>query len=650
MKKLDKLILGSFLGPFLLTFVVVDFILLTVNMLKYFDEIFGKGLSFWIYMELIGYFVISISPMALPLAVLLSSLMTFGNLGEHFELTAIKSSGISLLRALRPIGVFVIFLAFSAYLSNNYLVPKVNLKTFSLLYDIRMKSPALEIKEGVFYNGIPGYSIKVNRKLDDVRLNDIIIYNHSDGQGNLNVTMADSGRMEPFFNDNYMKLTLYEGQNYKEARATRGISEKPVEFSRTKFKENVIIFDLDAFKLNRTPEDLWSTNRSIKNIAELKSGLDSINTLVNDQKYQNYQTAESIYPFFTRKRKLTPLEFILERRAQDDTLRQIRARKDKAYNDSIGLINKEFASIDSNNVNGKPLVVPAPENGVIASEATNQVLAGTETNSLNGNPETLSVPAQEKRVIASNSELPKSDSVFRKKKVYRSIGSQAGGVLKRDSSAIASPVFERKGDSAVSSSAGTITTVDTTGVGESGKLIKPERTAPLTARERFVIDSVVSERGLNSNALTMALNNARNLKNNFNVKNAQVDSFDREFRRFEIAWYQKYTQAFACFVMFMIGAPLGSIIKKGGLGMPVILSITFFILFYMLTITGEKWAKEGVVDPLIGTWFSNLCLIPFGLFFLRQARKDARLFEPDFYLETWKSIQNRLKVIKAKVA
>ncbi|MDI1323447.1 MAG: LptF/LptG family permease [Algoriphagus sp.] len=618
MKKLDKLILGSFLGPFLLTFVVVDFILLTVNMLKYFDEIFGKGLSFWIYMELIGYFVISISPMALPLAVLLSSLMTFGNLGEHFELTAIKSSGISLLRALRPIGVFVIVLAFAAYLSNNYLVPKVNLKTFSLLYDIRMKSPALEIKEGVFYNGIPGYSLKVNSKPDEVRLNDIIIYNHSDGQGNLNVTMADSGRMEPFFNENYMKLTLYQGQNYKEARSTRGISEKPVEFSRTKFKENVIIFDLDAFKLNRTPEDLWSTNRSIKNIGELKLGMDSINTLVNDQKFQNYQTAESIYPFFTRNRKLVPLEFILERRAKDDTLRQIRSRRDKAMNDSIEATKNELASIDTNNLNGKPipLVVPAPET----------------------------------RVVASNSDLPKSDSVFRKKKVFRTIESQTQAAIKIDSFASQSPVVEKKSDSANLLAEEPITTVDTAGVNESGNLVKPVRTTPLTSKERFALDSVVKESGLNSNALTMALNNARNLKNNFNVKTAQIASHDREFRRYEIAWYQKYTQAFACFVMFMIGAPLGAIIKKGGLGMPVILSITFFILFYMLTITGEKWAKEGVVDPFIGTWFSNLCLIPFGLFFLRQARKDARLFEPDFYLETWKAIQNRLKVISAKVA
>ena len=139
--------------------------------------------------------------------------------------------------------------------NNTPRVARVNLKTFSLLYDIRMKSPALDIKEGVFYNGIPNYSIKVNKKLDEVRLNDIIIYNHSEGQGNINVIMADSGRMEPFFNDNYMKLTLYHGVSYEESRSQRGINEKPVDLSRTTFSENQIVFDLASFQLNRTPEE-----------------------------------------------------------------------------------------------------------------------------------------------------------------------------------------------------------------------------------------------------------------------------------------------------------------------------------------------------------------------------------------------------------
>ncbi|MFN3996427.1 LptF/LptG family permease [Algoriphagus sp.] len=579
MKKLDKLILGSFLGPFLLTFLVVDFILLIVNMLKYFDEIFGKGLGFFIYAELIGYFVISISPMALPLAVLLSSLMTFGNLGEHFELTAIKSSGISLIRAMRPIGIFAVFLTIGAYLSNNYLVPKVNLKTFSLLYDIRMKSPALDIKEGVFYAGIPGYSIKVNEKRDDVRLKDIIIYNHADQQGNLNVTLADSGRMETFFSDSYLKLTLYNGINYKEDRPTRGISEPPVEFSRTKFDENVIVFDLDAFQLSRTPEDQWSTNRAIKNIAQIQVGLDSIYSLVNDLKFQNYQTAESIYPFFTKNRKLPPPDDIKNRKQKDDEERRVRIERERRERDSIENSKSNTDTLPFKNVD--------------------------------------SLQSRELKVnVASNPENPRLDSIF-KRKIYR------------NSTRIDS----------VTPSSNIITSVDTSGLEVKKKVI---RTESLTAQEMELIDSIMFKRGYISNALTMALNNSRNLKNTFNVKMAQIDNHEREFRRYEIAWYQKYTQALACFVMFLIGAPLGSIIKKGGLGMPVLISIIFFIMFYMLTITGEKWAKEGVTSSFFGTIFSNLCLIPFGLFFLRQARKDARLFEGDFYVGIWKKVTSFL--------
>ena len=577
MKKLDKLVLGSFLGPFLLTFLVVDFILLIVNMLKYFDEIFGKGLGFWIYAELIGYFVISISPMALPLAMLLSSLMAFGNLGEHFELTAIKGSGISLTRAMRPIAIFAVGLTILAFLSNNYLVPKVNLKTFSLLYDIRMKTPSLDIKEGVFYSGIPNFSIKINQKLDEVRLRDILIYNHAEGQGNLNVTMADSGRMETFNNDTYMRLTLFAGESYKESRSTRGISEAPVEFSRTAFQENVMVFDLSAFQLNRTPENQWSTNRAIKTIEEIRHGLDSLHLIVNDLKYQNFITAASIYPFFTKNRKLNPDPEILVEKARFDTLRRIQILKEQAIEDSMNTVNREVLSDSNSSVT---MVETPVENGSV--EIT--------------------------------TALPDSGVAIRKKLDAKRLGFS-------------------------DSSATQTAQVDSTAIPVEKYVIK-FRKEPLTVKEKALLDSMFYERGYISNAYTLALNNARNLKNSFNVKLSQVDGQLREFRRYEIAWYQKYSQAIACFIMFLIGAPLGAIIKKGGLGMPVLISILFFILFYMLTITGEKWAKEGVTDPLLGTIFSNLCLLPFGLFFLRQARKDARLFESDFYAGIQKKVMN----------
>ncbi|MFC4872413.1 LptF/LptG family permease [Negadavirga shengliensis] len=590
MKKLDKLILGSFIGPFILTFVVVDFILLTVNMLRYFDEIFGKDLPFAVYVELIGYFVISISPMALPLAVLLSSLMTFGNLGEHFELTAIKSSGISLLRALLPIGIFVVVLTFLAYYSNNYIVPRVNLKTFSLLYDIRMKSPALDIKEGVFYNGIPNYSIKVNRKLDEVRLRDIIIYDHTSGQGNLHVITADSGRMEPFFNDRYMMLTLHSGYSYQESQGQRGIKEKPASFNRTQFVENQMVFNLDAFDLNRTPEDLWSSNRSIKNISEIKVDLDSMDREHNQWMFYNYANTEASYAFFGRARKLHPPDDILKKKLEYDSLKNLKYKEE--YNQSQ---RADETSGNQDRSAGTPVstqdsMVPPPVEGIAA----------------------------EKPVVDTTQVVPQADAM-----------------AKADTAGVKNNVPPKPKPNLRTINAGIVP-------------IEVENPIVLTETEKMKLDSLRNTDRYFVSAASVGLTSARNLKNSFTTNRTRIENLEREYRRFQIAWYQKYTQAFACFVMFMIGAPLGAIIKKGGLGMPVLMSIIFFIMYYMLTITGEKWAKEGLTNTLFGTCFSNLALIPFGLFFLKQARKDARLFEPDFYQGIWEKLLGAFRKLKLK--
>src|SRR5690554_2572897 len=597
MKKLDKLILGSFIGPFLLTFIVVDFILLTVNMLKYFDEIFGKGLAFGVYMELISYFVISISPMALPLAVLLSSLMTFGNLGEHFELTAIKSSGISLLRALLPIGIFVVCLSFLAFLSNNYIVPKINLKTFSLLYDIRMKSPALDIREGVFYNGIPNYSIKVNRKLDEVRLFDILIYDHTSGTGNTNVITADSGRMEPFFNDRYMTLVLYNGNSYQEGAPQRGNLEKPVTFSRTEFTENQMVFSLDAFEMSRTPEEQWSSNRSIKNISQLQTDLDSMDREHNQWIYYNYVNTGSVYTYFARNRKIEAPPDVMRKKALHDSLQNIKVQEEyRARNDSVSRIASQ-----------------------------------KQLSQASGSPDSLPVVA---------SSIPSVDA----DSLSRIDTDESTGMAIADQDSMRDKIKEVLRDSVREKMISSLSQNVVASQKESPK--EPEIVFSLEQRNR--LDSIVNESGFQSKAASIGLNTARTLKNNFSTNFLRLDGFERESRRWEIAWYQKYTQAFACIVMFMIGAPLGAIIKKGGLGMPVLFSIIFFIIYYMLTITGEKWAKEGITNALFGTVFSVTALLPFGLFFLRQARKDARLFEADFYYAFFEKIQRYLKRRKEK--
>ncbi|WP_215226752.1 LptF/LptG family permease [Echinicola shivajiensis] len=610
MKKLDKLILGSFIGPFLLTFIVVDFILLTVNMLKYFDEIFGKGLGFGVYMELIGYFVVSISPMALPLAVLLSSLMTFGNLGEHFELTAIKSSGISLVRALMPIGVFVFFLTIAAFFSNNYLVPKVNLKTFSLLYDIRMKSPALDIKEGIFYNGIPNYSIKVNRKLDDIRLQDVIIYDHSSGQGNLGVITADSGRMEPYFNDRYMMLTLFHGYSYNEDKAQRGIRGKPVAFTRTKFDKNEIVFSLDAFEMDRTPENLWSSNRSIKNIREIKMDVDSMSNQLVKYQYANYSRIRGAYSFFSKQREINIPEDLKAKKARVDSLDNLAFRRKMAREEAMQ--------------GGREVSPPIEDEIDQDSNEVGQSLAAIDS----GKSVTIDVKEIEKPITIAK------DSVS---------GDSSKTIAETNNENRIAEEESKKVDNSAVNKAKML-------IAKKKKNEEDAKTAYLNFSERQIakVDSVLESGQYKSRAATIGLQSARTLRNDFSSNMANVEGLAREKRRFEIAWYQKYTQAFACIVMFMIGAPLGAIIKKGGLGMPVLLSIIFFIIFYMLNLTGEKWAKEGLADPFLGSWFANIALIPAGVFFLRQARKDARLFEADAYYAAFQKIKERFRLNRRK--
>src|SRR5687767_7037045 len=223
MRKIDKLVLKAFIGPFIMTFLVVVFILLMQHMLKYFDDIIGKDLGWSVVGQLLFYFAIFMTPVAMPLAVLLSSLIAFGNLGEHFELTAIKSSGISLLRTLQPIFFFVLVLTGLAFYANNYLVPKAALEAYSLLYDIKQKKPALELREGSFYNGIDDISIKVDKKFpeDEAALKGVIVYDHRQNDGNKKVMVADSGRMYTVLNERYLKFELFNGYDYSE-----GLSEQ----------------------------------------------------------------------------------------------------------------------------------------------------------------------------------------------------------------------------------------------------------------------------------------------------------------------------------------------------------------------------------------------------------------------------------------
>src|SRR5687767_6912782 len=331
MKKIDKFILSSFTGPFIMTFLVVVFILLTQHMLKYFDDIIGKDLGWEVLSQLLFYFAIFMTPVAMPLAVLLSALIAFGNLGEHFELTAIKSAGISLVRTIQPIFFFVVLLTFIAFYINNNLVPKAALEAYSLLYDIKQKKPALDLREGTFYNGIPDISIKVNKKFpnDDEALKEIIVYDHRKNDGNKEVTIADSGRMSTILNERYLKFELFNGYNYtegamneREMTGNRNVSNESL--SRSIFARTEVVFDLSSYDLKRTDKKWFESNRIMRNMTELDDDIDSIETEIYQQRLNYYTYRPTYFNYYLKTDSLVMPEDVYTFKLIRDSLNRIR--------------------------------------------------------------------------------------------------------------------------------------------------------------------------------------------------------------------------------------------------------------------------------------------------------------------------------------
>ena len=577
-KKLDKLIIGAFLGPFILTFVVVVFILLTQYLLKYVDDFVGKNLGLSVFAELIFYFSLNMVPLALPLAILLSSIMTFGNLGEHHELTAIKSSGISLLRILLPISFFVVAFMVGSFFFNNIVVPKANLKAFSLLYDIRQKKPALDIREGVFYNGIPGYSIKVAKKYPDSRsLKEVLIYNHSNGSGNTDVIIADSGIMYTFNHEQYLALELFNGDSYTEYLSNNSNPLYPRQFIINEFDKTKLVFSLASFGLSRTPQELFSGNRLMKNIDMLNRDRDSLD---REREKINKDLPANLRSFSTYN-------------IMADTVANASTKIGAAAISNFKMDTVGKAKGDTSNK--------------IKSDTINKATGKIKTDTT----AKFSAIARAKK----RASKIKSDTLVKAsaKNKARTIANAKIGALKA------------KVDTSK-------TKADTLDKSKVASLIKPKtfRKDSFDVRQKKII-------------LNRAVSIARSIKTYTGVNLERMDYLRREAHVNEIEKYRKYTQAVTCLVMFLIGAPLGAIIRKGGLGIPVLISIIFFILYYVLSIIAEKWAKESVIAVPVGMWAANVILFPVGLIFLIQAKNDSRIFEFNFNFAFLKKIKKFLK-------
>lgn len=481
MKKLHLFVLKSFTGPFLLTFFLVTFLLLMQFLWKYIDDLVGKGLELPVISELLLYTSASLVPMSLPLAILLASLMTFGNLGENYELIALKSSGISLQRIMRPLIVLSIIFSIGGFLFANHVLPYTNLKMRSLIYDLQRQRPELQIKEGVFYNGIEGYSIKIGEKNPKTNLlYNIKIYDHTEKRGNVSITVADSGYMMMTEDEGRLILTLYNGYTYTDIREEqRHRAPKSYPFRRDKFDTHIITMELTGFGLTRSDGTMYRSNYQMMNIKQLKHYEDSLKKAVN------------------------------------------KIKKDLHSSIQYKIINYEPA---------KPQIKKPPK-----------------------------------------------------------------------------------------------------------KDIKKTPSPP-----KFMVDTFINELQLaeKRRLYSRALGYARNQKGQISTAFGKSDFKERRMRKYQIEWHRKFTLSFACFIFFFVGAPLGAIIRKGGLGMPVVISVLFFVLYYVLSLTGEKFVREGVLADYQGMWISSFILLIMGSFLTYKATTDSVILNIDTYFVFFKKIGN----------
>ncbi len=465
-KKLDWLVVKSFIGPFILTFCIAQFVLVMQFLWKYVDDLVGKGLDPWVLMELLAYASARLVPLALPLAVLLASIMTYGSFGEHFELTAVRSAGVSLFRFMRSLIVTVTLISIFAFFFSNNLLPMANLKFGALLYDIRHQKPTVALKPGIFYSGIDGFSIRSEDKDDATNtLYDITVYDHTSGNGNDHVITARRGMLTQDEDALALSLKLDTGKQYREIDPKEGDKANTYQTVNTQFSSWEKRFDLSQFKLARTDENFFKDLKQMLDLKQLYGEIDTINMEAENLKkgFANYTI-----PYFAIKK--------------------------------------------------------------FGFDTTTKLLKVT-------------------------------------------------------------PV----------------------------KFSKPEDLlAEFDNAKRIQV-------------MEIAMTRARNIKNFSDVTAKQLEYKGRDLTTHMVEVYRKFTLSIACLVLFFIGAPLGSIIRKGGLGWPLFYCVIFFIVYHVTSIIGEKLCENNVLTVFGGMWLSTFILTPIGLFLTLKATNDSKIYSTDYY-------------------
>ena len=493
-KRLDMYMLRNFLGLFVLTLVICVFILLMQFVWLHVRDLVGKGVELSVLAEFFVYAVASVVPLALPLAVLLASLITFGNLGEQVELTAMKAAGISLFRIMRPLVVAILMICLGAFYFSNSILPVSQVKLWTLIFSLRQKSPELDIPEGEFYDGIHGFKIYVRHKdAKRAMLYDLMIYDYSKGFRDATVMVADSGKIVFTDDKKYLVLHLYSGESFenidrKQQRATG--TTKNIPYRRETYAEKKLLIDFDS-DLNRMDESILADQHVSKNTRQLIHSIDSVHSLsVEKGAEQSRQMIDSRY-------------LGRERHSVDDTEQILQSNERKR------------AEAESRGENWLARYNP--------------------------------------------------DSLF----------------------------------------------------------------ASLTTSEK-------------ERVLKVAMERANSQKDQIDYNAIVLDDYQRYIRRHEVELHRKFTLAFACLIFFFIGAPLGAIIRKGGLGTPVIISVVMFIIYYIIDNTGYKMAREALWPCWAGMWLSSFVLLPIGIFLTYKAATDSALFNPEAWAKLLEPIKKKM--------
>ena len=600
-KKLDILIVKAFLGPFIAMFFITTFVLVLQFMWLYIDDMVGKGLDAWTVLRMLLYIAATVVPLALPLAVLLSSIMTLGNLGETYELVAIKSAGISLLRFLRPLFVVTVVITLLAFFFNNNVYPVANLKMQTLKYDIIYTKPAFDIKEGVFFDRIDGYVIKIGKKeSNDSVIRNVVIYEQNASGQQDNMIVADSGTMVVTADKQNLIFTLKDGWRYQE-KGERYVTAG-TQLIRMGFKEYKKVMDLSSFKMNKTEDSTFKNNFQMLTIVQLGRNIDSLKNADNKiiQQSSHSLALNLQFPAWLDttgweaiEKKPVPSRFLLNVDWARDSLHKIWVADGKTQDslqriqDSVKKAQKNLASAVKGPKpgSGNPTAVPPSAGPVIAKP----VAASTHPGQ-----------AQAPPTVRTHPQI--------------------------------TPIVGQPGN--IHTANPGITTVAAHPV---------PKDPPQPTFNDLLPDSVRMD------VTQKAVSIVNQSKVSLYQPMALFNAGEKNLLQHQVAWHEKITLAIACMVMFIIGAPLGSIIRKGGIGMPLVFAVVFFVIFFLLNNFGKKLAGQSVLSPFQGMWMATYVLTPIGIFLIYKALNDSQLFNKEFYFRLTRKIRPFLaRLRKAK--